>query len=28
VMYVPLLDRFRLTADMDVNYMIAASRDG
>jgi 2-polyprenyl-6-hydroxyphenyl methylase / 3-demethylubiquinone-9 3-methyltransferase len=28
VMYVPLLDRFRLTADMDVNYMMAAGRDG
>ncbi len=27
VMYVPLMDRFRLTADMDVNYMIAAARD-
>jgi 2-polyprenyl-6-hydroxyphenyl methylase/3-demethylubiquinone-9 3-methyltransferase len=27
VMYVPLLDRFRLTDDMDVNYMIAAGRD-
>ena len=27
VMYVPLLDRFRLTADMDVNYMMAAARD-
>ena len=27
VMYVPLLDRFRLTADMDVNYMMAAGRD-
>ena len=27
VMYVPLLDRFRLTADMDVNYMMAALRD-
>ncbi len=28
VMYVPLLDRFRLTGDMDVNYMMAAGRDG
>ncbi len=28
VMYVPLADRFRLTADMDVNYMMAAGRDG
>ena len=27
VMYVPLLDRFRLTSDMDVNYMTAAGRD-
>ena len=27
VMYVPLIDRFRLTADMDVNYMMAAGRD-
>ncbi len=27
VMYVPLFDRFRLTADMDVNYMMAAARD-
>ncbi len=27
VMYVPLLDRFRLTADMDVNYMMAATRE-
>ena len=27
VMYVPLLDRFRLTADMDVNYMMAAAKD-
>jgi 2-polyprenyl-6-hydroxyphenyl methylase/3-demethylubiquinone-9 3-methyltransferase len=27
VMYVPLADRFRLTADMDVNYMMAAGRD-
>lgn len=26
VMYVPLLDRFRLTADMDVNYMMTAER--
>jgi 2-polyprenyl-6-hydroxyphenyl methylase/3-demethylubiquinone-9 3-methyltransferase len=28
VMYVPLVDRFRLTADLDVNYMMAAGRDG
>ena len=28
VMYLPLLDRFRLTTDMDVNYMMAAARDG
>ena len=27
VMYVPFLDRFRLTGDMDVNYMMAATRD-
>ncbi len=27
VIYVPLADRFRLTADMDVNYMMAAGRD-
>jgi len=27
VMYVPLFDRFRLTADMDVNYMMAAAAD-
>ncbi len=27
VMYVPLVDRFRLTSDMDVNYMMAAARD-
>jgi 2-polyprenyl-6-hydroxyphenyl methylase/3-demethylubiquinone-9 3-methyltransferase len=27
VMYVPLADRFRLTADMDVNYMMAAAKD-
>ena len=28
VMYVPIADRFRLTTDMDVNYMLAAGRDG
>ena len=27
VMYVPFADHFRLTADMDVNYMMAASRN-
>ena len=27
VMYVPLADRFRLTPDMDVNYMMAAVKD-
>lgn len=27
VMYVPIADRFRLTADMDVNYMMAATRN-
>ncbi len=27
VMYLPLADRFRLTADMDVNYMMAAAKD-
>ena len=26
VMYVPVADRFRLTSDMDVNYMLAATR--
>jgi 2-polyprenyl-6-hydroxyphenyl methylase/3-demethylubiquinone-9 3-methyltransferase len=26
VMYVPIADRFRLTSDMDVNYMMAATR--
>jgi 2-polyprenyl-6-hydroxyphenyl methylase/3-demethylubiquinone-9 3-methyltransferase len=26
VMYLPVLDRFRLTADMDVNYMMTAER--
>jgi 2-polyprenyl-6-hydroxyphenyl methylase/3-demethylubiquinone-9 3-methyltransferase len=26
VMYVPLADRWRLTSDMDVNYMMAATR--
>lgn len=26
VMYVPLADRFRLTGDMDVNYMMAAAK--
>jgi 2-polyprenyl-6-hydroxyphenyl methylase/3-demethylubiquinone-9 3-methyltransferase len=28
VMYVPLADRWRLTSDMDVNYMMAAKRPG
>ena len=28
VMYVPLLDHFRLTGDMNVNYMMAAGQDG
>ncbi len=28
VMYVPLADRFRLTSDMDVNYMMSAGRGG
>jgi 2-polyprenyl-6-hydroxyphenyl methylase/3-demethylubiquinone-9 3-methyltransferase len=27
VMYVPVADRFRLTSDMDVNYMMVATRD-
>lgn len=27
VMYVPILDEFRLTRDMDVNYMMAAERN-
>jgi 2-polyprenyl-6-hydroxyphenyl methylase/3-demethylubiquinone-9 3-methyltransferase len=27
VMYVPLADRWRLSSDMDVNYMMAAERD-
>jgi 2-polyprenyl-6-hydroxyphenyl methylase/3-demethylubiquinone-9 3-methyltransferase len=26
VMYIPVADRFRLTSDMDVNYMMAAER--
>jgi 2-polyprenyl-6-hydroxyphenyl methylase/3-demethylubiquinone-9 3-methyltransferase len=26
VMYVPIADRFRLTSDMDVNYMMAAAK--
>jgi 2-polyprenyl-6-hydroxyphenyl methylase/3-demethylubiquinone-9 3-methyltransferase len=28
VMYVPIADRWRLTSDMDVNYMMAAKRPG
>ncbi len=28
VMYVPVVDNFRLTRDMDVNYMMAAQKDG
>jgi 2-polyprenyl-6-hydroxyphenyl methylase/3-demethylubiquinone-9 3-methyltransferase len=28
VMYVPLADRWRLTSDMDVNYMMTAKRPG
>jgi 2-polyprenyl-6-hydroxyphenyl methylase/3-demethylubiquinone-9 3-methyltransferase len=27
VMYVPIADHFRLTGDMDVNYMMAATKD-
>ena len=27
IMYVPLADEFRLTRDLDVNYMMAATRD-
>jgi 2-polyprenyl-3-methyl-5-hydroxy-6-metoxy-1,4-benzoquinol methylase len=26
VMYVPLVDKFRLTADLAVNYMMAATK--
>ncbi len=28
VMYIPVADRFRLTGDMDVNYMMTAERPG
>ncbi len=27
VMYVPFADEFRLTGDLDVNYMMTATRD-
>jgi 2-polyprenyl-6-hydroxyphenyl methylase/3-demethylubiquinone-9 3-methyltransferase len=28
VIYNPLADRWQLSSDMDVNYMLAAARDG